>query len=192
MASSERRQSHLRPTRKSRSFIGLVTLASWILGFGAGAWAMLDSMNPSSETLTPLQVDLSDIPEGGRTTVYFGLLPIYIAHRTPQEIESVRTWDKKYENRTRHPFGERDERRVHRDEWLVVIGVEPITACHVDGQTPSESRGEWGGWYSSCSGLSFDGSGRAKLWDESDNLKVPIYRFVGETRIEISPPLRWK
>ena len=46
-------------------------------------------MNPSSELRTPHWVDLSDIPEGGRKTVYWGDWPIYIAHRTPEEIAST-------------------------------------------------------------------------------------------------------
>jgi ubiquinol-cytochrome c reductase iron-sulfur subunit len=183
MSSPKTTKSRLRPRPRGRSFVVLVTLASWLLGFGAGAWAMLDSMNPSSDLRTPHWVDLSDIPEGGRKTVYWGRLPIYIAHRTPEQNASVKRWDEEYAGWTYHPFGERDEERVQREEWSVVIGRDSMRDCLVTGQDPKEDRGEWGGWHSPCSGISYDTSGRAHMWEDYFNLWVPSYRFTGDTEI---------
>jgi len=153
MASPDTTKSRERLRPKGRSLLGLITLASWLFGFGAGAWAMLDSMNPSSDLRTPYWVDLSDIPEGGRKTIYWGHWPIYIAHRSPEEIAAARKWDEDNAGWRYYPFGERDEERVQRDQWIVVIGRDFIHDCYLAGQQPTENRGKWGGWYSPCSGL---------------------------------------
>ncbi len=183
MPSPKTTKSRLRPRPRGRSFVVLVTLASWLLGFGAAAWAMLDSMNPSSDLRTPHWVDLSDIPEGGRKTVYRGRLPIYIAHRTPEEIAAAKSSDDKYGHWPRHLFGERDEARVQREKWLVVIGLDPWNGCLVTGQNPGENRGKWGGWHNPCTGYSFDTSGRTRREHSSFNLPVPSYRFASDSEI---------
>jgi ubiquinol-cytochrome c reductase iron-sulfur subunit len=146
---------------------------------------MLDSMNPSSDLRTPYWVDLSDIPEGGRKTVYWGDWPIYIAHRTPKEIAAARKFYQEYAHWPRHPLEETDQERVTREQWLVVIGLDPWGDCLVTGQHPDENRGKWGGWYSPCSGRSYDTSGRAfgdYGWGGL-NLYVPPYRFTSDTEI---------
>ncbi len=60
-------------------------------GLGAIAWPLIDSMNPASDVLalSSIEVDLSSITEGmGITAVWRGK-PIFVRHRTPEEIKTV-------------------------------------------------------------------------------------------------------
>ncbi len=54
-------------------------------------WPLVDSMNPAGDVLalSSVEVDLSPIPEGmGITAVWRGK-PIFVRHRTPDEIKTV-------------------------------------------------------------------------------------------------------
>ena len=76
--------------------------------------------------MTPLWIDLSDVPVGQRKTVYWGDWPLFIAHRAPEEIARARGEDEPYLGKRYLPFGEFDQDRVQKDEWVVVLGRAPL------------------------------------------------------------------
>ena len=94
-------------------FLCAVTALVALLGLGLAAGSLLGSLGPSAELLVTRTVDLSDIPLGGRRTVYWKGYSIFIAHRTPEEIalaradEQTAIWSKLH-----------DHKRVQRDDWL--------------------------------------------------------------------------
>ena len=74
-----------------RDFLKLVAAAGALVGVGAIVWPLIDSMNPAGDTLalSSVDVDLSTIVEGmGITTVWRGK-PIFVRHRTADEIKTV-------------------------------------------------------------------------------------------------------
>jgi ubiquinol-cytochrome c reductase iron-sulfur subunit len=137
---------------------------------------VIDSMNPSAQARSPIVwVDLGTISPGQRKTLFWPLarVPIFVVHRTPERIETVRADDNALMR-----FPEPDRDRVLRGEWLVVI-----PRCRNErtswGQEPGEPRGEWGGWQCDY-GDAYDLSGRLRnRWGES-NFEVPPYRFVDD------------
>ena len=74
-----------------RDFLKLVAGAGAAIGLGAIVWPLIDSMNPASDVLalSSIEVDLTPITEGmGITTVWRGK-PIFVRHRTAEEIKTV-------------------------------------------------------------------------------------------------------
>ena len=78
------------------------------------------------------------------------------------------------------PHPEKDQKRVIKDEWLVVVGI-----CTHLGCVPINGKGEYGGWFCPCHGSHYDTSGRIRKGPAPTNLEVPKYKFVGNDKIII-------
>ena len=169
------RQGHSAPAAGGGTGRWLFVLAGLLIliGLAFAAWVLIDSLNPSAEISGPTtRVDLATIPPGGRETVTWkGNIPIFILHRTPEQIAAARADDS-----APMKFPEADRDRVQRAEWLVVVprcwrGFLP------KGQAPGEPRGRWGGWYCRQHGDLYDLSGRLRTaWGEA-NFAIPPYSF---------------
>jgi len=146
---------------------------------------LLDSMNPAADRAAPvLTIELGDIPVGHRETVVWRGVPIFIAHRTDEEIAAAKAGDG-----ADLRFPEIDADRVLREEWLVVAGVDTFHGWHpVSGQDPGDLRGNWGGWQVLGEGMHYDTSGRLRKGPGYGNLVIPYYSFVSDTRIEFDWP----
>src|ERR671919_869255 len=103
-----------------RDFLYLVTGATAVVGTVALVWPLIDSMNPSADVLAlaVTEVDLSGVEQGMAITVTWQGKPVFIRHRTPEEIEAARSVDL-----SELPDPEPDEERVIEPEWLVAVGV---------------------------------------------------------------------
>ena len=71
-----------------RDFIVVSTYAMAGLGAAAVAWPLIDQMNPAADTLAlaSTEVDVSKIAEGQAITVTWRGKPVFIRHRTADEI----------------------------------------------------------------------------------------------------------
>ena len=58
------------------------------VGAGAVAWPLIDQMNPAADTLAlaSIEVDVSKIEEGQSITLKWRGKPVFIRHRTKDEI----------------------------------------------------------------------------------------------------------
>ncbi len=163
------------PRHESGAFVYRLAGLTAAVGLAFAVWPLLDSMNPSADAgVRVVWVDMTRIEPGTRKTVYWGSWPVFIAHRTPEEIAAARADDDR-EMR----FPEKDSDRVLRDEWLVVTGVDEA-GWLLRGQQPDELRGEWGGWRSCCEFRVYDLSGRLRTNWGQRNLIIPPYHFVGD------------
>ena len=109
-----------------RNFLGAVTTVVGVGGAAAASWPFIHSMNPSSDVLAngTTEVDLSHIPPGGTHTVSWQGKPVFIVHRTPEEISKVQATLS-----LKDP--EPDEKRVQNSQWLVVVGICTHLGCVV-------------------------------------------------------------
>jgi ubiquinol-cytochrome c reductase iron-sulfur subunit len=165
-----------------REFLLLTTGAIGVLGATAALWPLIDSMNPSEDTLADatVDVDLSKIAVGQSATVVWQGKPVFIRHRTSQEIQEAQT---KPLSSLKDP--EPDSKRATKPEWLVVIGVCTHLGCIPLGQKASDPRGEYGGWLCPCHGSQFDTAGRVCKGPAPTNLEIPPYRFINDTTLQI-------
>ena len=165
-----------------RDFLYLVTGAFGAIGVGAAVWPFIASMAPSAEVLAmaTTEVDLSPIEDGQSITVVWQGNPVFIRHRTAQEIEEAEAVDVAD---LKDP--ESDAKRVEKPEWLVLVGVCTHLGCVPKGQRPGEPRGAFGGWFCPCHGSHYDTSGRIRKGPAPTNLPVPPYVFLQDTLIKI-------
>jgi len=91
-------------------------------------------MSASADVLAmaKVEVDLHAIPEGKNVIIKWRGKPVFIRHRTPEEIEEA----KKVNIATlRDP--QPDEDRVQKPEWLVMLGTIFVLFCSAPDDMPS-------------------------------------------------------
>ena len=165
-----------------RDFINLLVNTTAVFGAAAVAWPMVSSLNPSQDVLAlaSTEVDISQIEVGQAITVKWRGKPVFIRHRTPEEIKTAEAVDV---STLRDP--QTDDQRVEKPEWLIVVGVCTHLGCVPQGQKPSEPRGQYGGWFCPCHGSEYDTSGRIRRGPAPTNLEVPQYTFTSDTLVTI-------
>lgn len=165
-----------------RDFLLISTIAVGAVGAGFAAWPFVDSMNPSKDVLAlaSTELNLSAVDVGQAITAVWRGKPIYVRHRTAKEIDEAK--DVKVAT-LKDP--ESDADRVQKPEWLVMIGICTHLGCLPKGQTSSEPKGEFNGWFCPCHGSHYDTSGRIRKGPAPTNLVVPPYKFVNDSSILI-------
>jgi ubiquinol-cytochrome c reductase iron-sulfur subunit len=172
--------AHTGETR--RDFLILTASAIGAVGVAATVWPFINSLNPARDTLAlaTTEVDLAPVQVGQRLTVAWRGKPIFVDHRTPEEIKAAEDVDV---SSLRDP--QADSSRVKKPEWLVIIGVCTHLGCIPLGQRTGDDRGPYGGWFCPCHGSVYDTSGRIRQGPAPANLVVPPYDFTGDTTIKI-------
>ena len=164
-----------------RDFLYIATTAAAGVGAAIVAWPFIDQMNAAANVaaLSTTEVDLSPVEEGQTIKVVWQKKPVYIRHRTPTQIEAAEAVDVEA-----LPDPEPDVDRIEKPEWLVVVGVCTHLGC-IPLDDPENSQGEYGGWFCPCHGSHYDDSGRIRKGPAPDNLPVPPYQFIDDTKILI-------
>ncbi|KAF7946022.1 uncharacterized protein EAE97_005060 [Botrytis byssoidea] len=137
----------------------------------------LVNMSASADVLAmaKVEVDLNAIPEGKNVIIKWRGKPVFIRHRTADEIKEAE--NVKVET-LRDPQSDAD--RVKKPEWLVMVGV-----CTHLGCVPIGEAGDFGGWFCPCHGSHYDISGRIRKGPAPLNLEVPEYDFAEESSLVI-------
>ncbi len=165
-----------------RDFLQLTAAAFGAVGAGVFAWPLVNSMNPAADTLalSTIEVDLAPVQLGQSITVVWRGKPVFIRHRTEEEIQKAREVDVA-SLIDKQP----DDKRVQKPEWLVLVGICTHLGCVPIGQKTGEPRGDYGGWFCPCHGSHYDTSGRIRKGPAPKNLHVPEYQFLTDARIKI-------
>lgn len=168
------------PTR--RDFLSIASTALAGIGAAIAVWPLIDSMNAAKDTLalSTTEVDLGPVQVGQRLTVKWRGNPVFVDHRSPEEIKAAQSVDVET---LRDP--QTDAERVKKPEWLVVVGVCTHLGCVPLGQKATDTRGQYGGWFCPCHGSQYDTSGRIRQGPAPKNLEVPAYQFTSDTTIKI-------
>ncbi|XP_072169164.1 cytochrome b-c1 complex subunit Rieske, mitochondrial-like [Diadema setosum] len=132
----------------------------------------IQTMNASADVLAmaKIEIKLDEIPEGKNMTFKWRGKPLFVRHRTQEEIDDVNSVDVAS---LRDP--QADKERVQNDKWLVLIGV-----CTHLGCVPIANAGEFGGYYCPCHGSHYDASGRIRKGPAPLNLEIPEYAFPSD------------
>jgi len=165
-----------------RDFLAIATGALSVAGAGFAVWPLIHSMNPAADVLavSSTEVDLAPVAKGQAITVVWRGKPIFIRHRTPQEIKVAQ------ETKLSDLIDpEADGDRVQKDQWLVMVGICTHLGCIPLGQRSGDAKGEYGGWFCPCHGSHYDTSGRIRKGPAPLNLVVPEYTFLPKNRIKI-------
>ena len=161
-----------------RDFLLYATSSVGAIGVGLSVWPLVDSMNPAADVraLASTEVDLSPIQVGQTITVVWRGKPVFIRHRTVDEIKAAAAV--KPEDLV---DPQADAVRAAKPEWLIVVGVCTHLGCVPLGYAPSQPKGDFGGWFCPCHGSHYDTSGRIRKGPAPKNLAVPPIVFNGTT-----------
>jgi ubiquinol-cytochrome c reductase iron-sulfur subunit len=163
-----------------RDFIFLATATVATVGTAAAIWPFISQMNPDAVTIAagaPVEVDIGPIPVGQEIKIFWRGKPIYIRHRSPEEIKAAQDVDV---SSLRDPQSDADRVKAGKTEWLVLIGI-----CTHLGCVPIGYQGEYKGWFCPCHGSVYDTSGRIRQGPAPLNLVIPPYAFESDTKILI-------
>ena len=76
-----------------RDFLYLLAAGMGAVATGSVLWPVINSMNPAADVLAlaSTEVDLSPIEEGQRVTVTWRGKPVFIDHRTQEQIDEAQS-----------------------------------------------------------------------------------------------------
>src|SRR5574337_1141685 len=155
---------------------------TWLIASGcAGAVGtvctavpFVESFEPSEQAKAagaPVEVDISQIKPGTKITVAWRGQPVWIMHRTPEELAGL---------------------PKNKPEHLVMVGICTHLGCSPsDRFTPGPGQpglpNDWrGGWLCPCHGSTYDLAGRVyKNKPAPYNMPVPPYTYLSDTRVLI-------
>jgi len=188
--------SHTADTTR-RDFLYIATGAATAVGAASVAWPLVDQMNPAANVLAlaSTEVDISAIQPGQMIRVMWRGRPTFIRHLTPEEISETSAVpladlidqtarngnlpdnaEATAANRLASPAAEGEMPA----QWLIVVGV-----CTHLGCIPASNAGDYGGWLCACHGSQYDAAGRVRVGPAPENLMVPPFAFLSETRVRI-------
>lgn len=177
-----------------RDFIYIAASGMAAVGGGLVAWPFVDQMNPAADTLAlgSIRVDISQVPQGSEITVMWRGAPVFIRHRTEEEIAEARAVDltalpdedARNENPGMEGAAAIDANRVLRPEFLIVKGNCTHLGCVPTSQETNQG-GEYDAWYCPCHGSHYDTSARIRRGPAPENLPVPDYFFETETVVKL-------
>jgi ubiquinol-cytochrome c reductase iron-sulfur subunit len=183
-----------------RRFLLTATGVAGGVATAAAAVPFVASMLPSERARAagaPVEADISNLAPGEKVTVEWRGQPVWIVRRTPEMLESIKgSADKVADPRSERKPGEltpayaRNEFRSIKPEVFVAVGICSHLGCSPQDKFKAGAEafeGSWkGGFYCPCHGSLFDLAGRVyKNKPAPDNLKVPPYKFLSDTRILI-------
>jgi ubiquinol-cytochrome c reductase iron-sulfur subunit len=179
-----------------RDFIVIAAQAFAGVGAAAALWPFIAQMNPDASTLAlaSTEVDLSPIKEGQAITVLWRGKPVFVRHRTADEIKAalaVKISDLRDPSARNDALPEKapatDLNRTKKghENWLVLVGICTHLGCIPKGQSMTDARGDFGGWFCPCHGSHYDTAGRIRKGPAPRNLEVPSYAFMSDTRVKI-------
>jgi len=182
---------------KRRFLLTATTVAAGGVAAGAAAVPFVASMLPSERAKAagaPVEVDVSGLEPGQKMVVEWRGKPVWVVRRTPEMLKMVAADEERVADpdskRSRQPAYAKNEMRSLKPEYLVVEGICTHLGCSpVDRlqSQPEAFAADWhGGFYCPCHGSLFDLAGRVyKNKPAPDNLPVPPYRFLSDTRLVI-------
>jgi ubiquinol-cytochrome c reductase iron-sulfur subunit len=170
-----------------RDFIYIAAGGTAAVGSGLVAWPFINQMSPAADTLAlgSIRVDVSPVMEGSEITVMWRGGPVFIRHRTAEEIAEAAAVElgelPDEDARNLNPGMEGapavDANRALRPEFLIVKGNCTHLGCVPLGI--GANTGDYDGWYCPCHGSHYDTSARIRRGPAPENLPVPDYYFEG-------------
>lgn len=181
---------------KRRFLLTATTVASGVAAGAAGV-PFVASMLPSERAKAagaPVEVDVSRLEPGQKMIVEWRGKPVWVVRRTPEMLKTIQAEEERVADpaskRSEQPDYAKNDFRSLKPEYLIVVGICTHLGCSpVDRlqAQPEPFAADWrGGFYCPCHGSLFDLAGRVyKNKPAPDNLPVPPYKFLSDTKIVI-------
>jgi ubiquinol-cytochrome c reductase iron-sulfur subunit len=145
-----------------------------------GLKTLVRQLQPARDVLAmaSTEIDLSVIPEGKCVTFKYRNKPLFVRHRTPEQIKAADDVD---------PSTLRDQ-QAHKEryqgdaKWYISLAV-----CTHLGCVPLPDVGNYanGGYFCPCHGSHYDEAGRIRDGPAPMNLEVPPYKFLSDDVVKV-------
>lgn len=181
----------------TRRRLVVATSAVGGMAIAAAAIPFVASMAPSARTRAagaPVEADAARLAPGEMATVEWRGKPVWILHRTPEMIASLRRdtgqlLDPRSTRPQQPEYCRNDLRAIRPEYWVALalcthLGCIPTVRREV---APADLGPDWpGGYYCPCHGSKFDFAGRVyRNVPAPLNLEIPRHRFLSGTRLLI-------
>lgn len=180
-----------------RALLVGTTGAVGAVGAAAAAFPFAAYWMPSVKATAagaPVEVDLSKIAPGEKLVVEWRKKPVFILRRSPEAVADL----KQLNDQLRDPQSVESDQpdycenasRALNDEFMVMVGICTHLGCsptYRPEKAPEDLGADWvGGFLCPCHGGKYDLAGRVyKGVPPPQNLPIPPYRFLSETRLLI-------
>ncbi|TPK87287.1 ubiquinol-cytochrome c reductase iron-sulfur subunit [Mesorhizobium sp. B2-4-13] len=142
-----------------------------------------------AEAMATVEVDVSSLMAGMSLVVQWRGKPVVVRNRTEKEIEdgkavSLAELKDPIARNANLPADAAaiDANRTvpGKEAWIVMVQV-----CTHSGCIPVGQQGEFEGWLCPCHGSQYDTAGRIRKGPAPENMAVPVFQFIADTRIRI-------
>jgi len=142
-----------------------------------------------AEAQAPVEVDVSSLVPGMSLVVQWRGKPVVVRNRTEQEMkdgQAVKLAELK-DPIARNanlpadaPATDANRTAPGKEAWIVMVQV-----CTHSGCIPVGQQGDFGGWLCPCHGSQYDSAGRVRKGPAPENMLVPAFQFISDTKIRI-------
>jgi ubiquinol-cytochrome c reductase iron-sulfur subunit len=162
-----------------RDFMVMSASAVACVGAAAVSVPFIKSLAPDQGVLAvgSTEVNITNIKPGETVTVTWRGQPVFIRHRTEEEIKAANAVNI---TELRDPQPDAERVKPGKEQWLVTVGI-----CTHLGCVPLTNQGDFHGWFCPCHGSAYDTSGRIRKGPAPLNLPIPPYEFINDTTIKI-------
>ncbi len=175
-----------------------LTAATAVVGGVGTAFVLvpfISAWNPSAKARAagaPVEADISKLEPGQMMTVEWRGKPIWIVHRTEQNLKDLPTLNDQLldpaSEMPQQPEYCKNEYRSRKPEYLVAVGICTHLGCsptYRPEMAPDDLGADWkGGFFCPCHGSRFDLATRVYLgFPAPKNLEIPPYYYLSDTRI---------
>ena len=183
-----------------RDFLYIATGAVGAVGAGLTLWPFISQMNPdaSVKALATVEIDLAPLVEGQAITIKWRGNPVFIRHRTKPEIDAANAVPmeelkdpiaRSANVKDGEPATDLNRVVAGKEQFVVMMGVCTHLGCVPIGNEGDfavvESNVKTGGWFCPCHGSHYDTAGRIRKGPAPENLPVPKYAYITDTKIRI-------
>lgn len=180
-----------------RHFLGVATAITGGVGTVFAAIPFISSWKPSARAQAlgaPVEVDISNLEEGGLVKVEWRGRPVWILKRTQEMVDTLPGLrdilrDPDSEQPQQPAYATNEQRSIRPDILVTVgscthLGCSPVERFDI---APADLGSDWlGGFYCPCHGSKFDLAGRVYAGVPAPlNLLVPPHRFISDSVILI-------
>ncbi|ASR91049.1 MULTISPECIES: ubiquinol-cytochrome c reductase iron-sulfur subunit [Alcaligenes] len=184
---------NLPPDPSRRTWVATACALGGVAGV-ATAVPFVSSFAPSEKAKAagaPVEVDISNIAPGQMRTVEWRGKPVWILHRTQEQLDALPKLDSQLADPDSDrpgytPAYAKNEYRSRRPEIFICIGICTHLGCsptpHLAAGAGAGLPGGWeGGFLCPCHGSTFDLAGRVYSNKPApDNLEIPPYEFSAD------------
>jgi ubiquinol-cytochrome c reductase iron-sulfur subunit len=173
-----------------RRFLTAATVVVGGIGMSLAAVPFIGSWLPSEKTKAlgaPVEIDISKIEPGQKVTVSWRGKPVFIVHRTEENIRELPSLEASLRDPNSLESYQPDYAvanfRAINEKILVVVGICTHLGCVplFKPQTGSLDAAWKGGFFCPCHGSKYDLAGRVyKSMPAPLNLPIPPYYYINE------------